>query len=75
MCINTFPVTCIGMLFFKCHNVPEEEMPEPYNSNQARFFWKTSLSKIKVNDLAVEYNIQYNLYREKHTNKYLKEAG
>ena len=35
--------SCI--LFFKCQNVSEEQMPETYNSKQDRNFVKTSPSK------------------------------
>ena len=44
------------ILFCKCQDVLEEETSEPYNSNQGRNFVKTSLSKIKVNDLAAKYD-------------------
>ena len=48
MCINKFPVTFTGIPFFKCQNVSEEEMPEPQ---------KHLYQRIKVNDLAAEYDI------------------
>ena len=41
--IPSYMFSCI--LIFKCQNVPEQEIPEPYNSNEGRNFAKTSLSK------------------------------
>ena len=73
--VPSYMYSCI--LFFKCQNVSEEEIPEPYNSNQGRNLQKHLYQKIKVNDVAIKYDIPANTIFtwKKHADKYLREAG
>ena len=73
MLINTLQ----GFPINKCQDVLEKKMPEPYTVTKAEIFGKHLYDKVKIIELATEYNIPANAITtcKKHADKILKDVG